>query len=254
MTAHTDEMNSLREQLSAWMDGELSGEQARFLQRRLEHDAELRAYYERCQLVSASLKRQPLKLAHRDLRASVSAALAQETAPKKSRAWIPFAAAASVALALFVAYPQFQSQPASEDVVTADAAVSPMITVSRDVSSTSSPSLASADLVVDFSAPDPVADSAAPTTTPEIKSAAILASAKPARLPETLDIPATKPWPKATVVANDPSMDAMLIRHNQMADGQGMNGFVPYVDVIADDESIDELPATEAANSEEVRR
>ncbi len=48
----------LHEELSAFMDGELDADRARFLQQRLGHDAELLARWERWQLLSASMRRQ----------------------------------------------------------------------------------------------------------------------------------------------------------------------------------------------------
>ena len=49
---------ALHEELSAFMDGELDPERARFLQQRLAHDANLRARWERWQLLSSSMRRQ----------------------------------------------------------------------------------------------------------------------------------------------------------------------------------------------------
>src|SRR4249919_2961075 len=47
-----------REQLCAWMDGELPPDEARFLERRLAGDDELRGQWERWQLASACIKGQ----------------------------------------------------------------------------------------------------------------------------------------------------------------------------------------------------
>jgi len=52
------EMQQLHEDLSAFMDGELDNERARFMQQRLSHDSALRARWERWQLVSSSMRRQ----------------------------------------------------------------------------------------------------------------------------------------------------------------------------------------------------
>ena len=51
----------LLEQLSAWTDGELPADQARFLQRRLDADPALRARWERWQIASACLRGQPVR-------------------------------------------------------------------------------------------------------------------------------------------------------------------------------------------------
>ena len=47
---------TIREQLSAWMDGELPAGESRFLERRLANDPELRRHYQRMQLASSCLK------------------------------------------------------------------------------------------------------------------------------------------------------------------------------------------------------
>jgi len=45
-----------------------------------------------------------------------------------------------------------------------------------------------------------------------------------------------KAWPRSPVNANsDPALEAYLVRHNQMMAQDGMGGFVPYVDVVAQD-------------------
>jgi hypothetical protein len=46
-----------------------------------------------------------------------------------------------------------------------------------------------------------------------------------------------KSWPKSGLpaVGNDPQLEAYLVRHNQMLAGDGLGGFVPYVDVVARD-------------------
>ena len=69
------------EQLSAYMDGELSEEEARFLLRRLEHDAELRAAWTRMQLASNCLRSQPWRPMDEAFAGRVAASLAD--APEK---------------------------------------------------------------------------------------------------------------------------------------------------------------------------
>lgn len=92
---------TLREQLSAWMDGELPDEQARFLERRLEHDPQLRATWERW-LYAASCLREPAAAPRIDVSAGVAAALANRAArPRPVAAWA-LAAAAVLALAVLL--------------------------------------------------------------------------------------------------------------------------------------------------------
>ncbi len=76
------------EELSAFMDGELDADRARFLQQRLGHDAELRARWERWQLVSSSIRRQaqPLPAGFADRVARALEASTPQAAPLQNRA------------------------------------------------------------------------------------------------------------------------------------------------------------------------
>jgi negative regulator of sigma E activity len=138
----------LREELSAFMDGELDADRARFLQQRLRHDTELRARWERWQLQSSAMRRQaqPLPADFADRVASVLDAEAVNAVPARSRAlrWAGGAAlAASFAVAGVFVFdathqpptggPRFASTPPATQpaVATAVAAkpVSPPATV-----------------------------------------------------------------------------------------------------------------------------
>ena len=92
------------DQLSAWMDGELPANEARFLQRRLRSDAALREQWERWQLASACLRRHPVRLMDPDLGARVAAATAGAdnavTARRPRWAWLASAAAVVLAVSL----------------------------------------------------------------------------------------------------------------------------------------------------------
>src|SRR5699024_9520710 len=70
-----------RQQLSAMLDGELSPDQARFMLRRLQHDAELADCWERWQLCGDLLRGQRNALLPADFAQKVSAALAAGNAP-----------------------------------------------------------------------------------------------------------------------------------------------------------------------------
>ena len=93
----------LLEQLSAWMDGELPADEARFLQRRLANDVALREQWERWQVASACLKREPVHAMDPGLADRIARALAPAasdgaaTAPRTRAAW--FASAAALVLA-----------------------------------------------------------------------------------------------------------------------------------------------------------
>ena len=94
------------EQLSAWMDGELSKDEAMFLERRLQHDEALQALYSRMQIGSSYMKGHSARLMPNALCANIKRALEEEVAPNRSRrplfAW---AAAASIAFAAVVFVP-----------------------------------------------------------------------------------------------------------------------------------------------------
>jgi anti-sigma factor RsiW len=116
--------SELHEELSAFMDGELDADRARFLQLRLGHDAALRARWERWQLVSSSMRRQaqPLPAGFADKVSRAIDADAVAVVPTRSRAlrWAGGAAlAASLAVAtVFVFDATHQAQRASPQVVT----------------------------------------------------------------------------------------------------------------------------------------
>lgn len=107
-----------RQQLSALVDGELSPDEARFLLRRLEHDAGLRDRFERWQLCGDVLRGQVRRAAGPELGARIAAAIAAAPVPAaaprapvdRRQAWTRWgggaALAASVALvAMWVGRP-----------------------------------------------------------------------------------------------------------------------------------------------------
>ena len=106
-------LDHTREQLSALFDGELSLDEARFLEKRLQHDAALAACVSRWQASGDAMRGQGSALARAGYSARVAVAVAAEAAPvpaaargpaaRLRRGWVPGAAlAASVALvALF---------------------------------------------------------------------------------------------------------------------------------------------------------
>ena len=106
-----------RQQLSALIDGELSPDEARFLLRRLGHDRELSACFDRWQLAGDMLRRTPCRAAPEGFADRIAAAVAAECVQaggsragrpsRRASAWLRWsggALAASVAaVALFVA-------------------------------------------------------------------------------------------------------------------------------------------------------
>lgn len=251
---------SLAEQLSALMDGELAEEQARFLRRRLEHDAELRAAWSRLQLASACLR------GHRVMPMALDCAAVRADAVQGSRrGWMRWAAVASVAALAVAMAPRFLASP---DAVAPDLAATGAIT--RPVSSIAPvvPSPSTADLVALRPAASPVP---AARTSPPLAStsgaalvAAVSAPAPSSPLPLDAQSPADFPlvdtgekaWPRSGLpgAGNDPQLEAYLVRHNQMLANDGLGGFVPYVDVVAQDparSAADAVPASAAGPAPE---
>ena len=111
MTSEHDKVLDLtRQQLSALFDGELGMDEARFLQRRLEHDRTLAAAWSRWQLAGDALRGEATAAAPAGFAERVAAAVAGEGgvhagARPQRRYWVPGAAlAASVAaLSMFMA-------------------------------------------------------------------------------------------------------------------------------------------------------
>lgn len=94
----------LHEDLSAFIDGELDADRAQFLIRRLRHDVDLRARWERWQLLSASMRKQaqPLPSDFADRVASALDAEAVHAVPVRSRA-LRWAGGTALAASLAVA-------------------------------------------------------------------------------------------------------------------------------------------------------
>lgn len=237
--------DAVSEQLSAMMDGELSEDEARFLRRRLEGDPELRAKWERLHLASDCMKGHPLRLMSPRVSASVDAGIDVAPASKSQRPLLRWAMAASVAaLALLLAPQLMRTKPPEATDILAESRTA---TPDRIV-----PSPASADLValaapVRGSQSQTVASSAQATrAVPDFVDHAQGISAESSPVPLSPESPADFPladsgekrsWPRSELPGadSDPSIEAYLVRHNQMLAGDGMGGFVPYVDVVASD-------------------
>jgi hypothetical protein len=227
------------------MDGELPSDEARFLERRLANEPALRAKWERMQLASACLRGQPfLPMASR-LSDRIAESLATPHATRR-QPWGLWATAASVAvLALAFAPRLLRTGPESGAAIPA---------VAAQVLGKPTASPASADFVAIESSPVRVATSVAPPAVVVARPKPALAAggadaaqsvasaagspndASPADFP-LVDSGAAKSWPRAELpgAANDPSIEAYLVRHNQMLANDGLGGFVPYVDVVTND-------------------
>jgi anti-sigma factor RsiW len=256
----TQSTHEFAEQLSAYMDGELPDAEARFLLRRLEHDEELRAAWTRMQLASQCLRAQAWSPMDEAFSGRVAASLADAPAGKRGT-WMRWAVAASVLALGLVMAPRFlatQATPAAPPV--ADAAPAPADNL------VASP--ASADLVAERPAARATGALAAPEATVRSEDAPLVAAVEPSDraspVPLHADAGSTSPtdfplvdtgeqrsWPRSELVnaSGDPSIEAYLVRHNQMIAEDGLGGFVPYVDVVSNSQPAANADATPAADA-----
>ncbi|KFN47613.1 sigma-E factor negative regulatory protein [Arenimonas metalli] len=220
----TDIDDRLKEQLSAWLDGELPADEARFLQRRLDNDPALRARFERWQLASACLRGQPVRLMPAAFAERVQAGLGP-AAPARARwPWFASAAAAVLMVALL------------PNMLATDAG--PGLPPAADLAGAAAPA----------ATPSFAATSALPATpSASLPEFAPVASAPSSPLPSVRDFPLTSPtagkaWPRSPVVADERSLQAYLVRHNALAAGDGVGGFLPYVDVVTQEGEASSAP------------
>lgn len=147
----------LLEQLSAWMDGELPADEARFLQRRLRNDTPLREQWERWQIASACLRGQPVQRMDADLPARIAAGIAgaaNDPASRRPRlAWLAYAAAMGLAVALLprmMAVDPDRAAPSNAPPALASATARPPVSPTPDVAADPGPPMSPLPSVRDF--------------------------------------------------------------------------------------------------------
>lgn len=244
-TSMTQPDENLCAQLCAYMDGELPADEARFLERRLANEPALQAKWLRLQVASSCLKQQPFQPMAVGMCARIADGLARsETVAPARRPWRTWAIAASVALLAVAFAPRLiRQQPdgSGPGATLSLAAATPSAEAIPSPSSADFAVPAGADAAVASEAPVVVAEH--PRTTVS-DAAPNLAASDSQDLAVTSDSPAdfplvesgtAKSWPRAEMPGanNDPSIEAYLVRHNQMLANDGLGGFVPYVDVVA---------------------
>lgn len=258
MTTPVD--NLLLEQLSAYMDGELPEAEARFLQRRLEHDAELRGQWMRLHLAANCLKNQAWQPMDGRLCQQVAAGTADGHPVRRPRPLLRWAMAASVAALAVLFAPRLMHNADSLDNARVVARTAPAATAPEHILA----SPASADLVAVRPTATVVATPAAsgapamPGNGSDLLAANAPAPARESPMPLEAQSPSDFPlvtsgdkrgWPKSELLGagSDPALEAYLVRHNQMLANDGLGGFVPYVDVVARDQSGMAPPADAAS-------
>jgi hypothetical protein len=249
--------DSLMEQLSAYMDGELPEAEARFLQRRLEHDLQLRALWSRMQVASTCIKGQPWLPMRESIANQVQAEIGRSASTRIRRPMLRWALAASVAALAVVFAPRLMQSNAPVVAVNAVNATHTVAPAAAPAADHVLASPASADLVAERAPSDATAAAIATPAARSVRDADFIASnpkasAKESPMPLSSQSPTDFPlidsgdkrsWPKSDLIgaANDPAIEAYLVRHNQMLANDGLGGFVPYVDVVSSQQ-----PATSA--------
>lgn len=204
------------EQLSAYIDGELSDSERRFFQKRLASDAELRAACERAWIASSVLKSQPMRL----MPAGTAEAICAQCQPEANGLKTPWRLAASFAALAMVAGLAYQLMPSPE----APVADSRMIAQQTPVPP---PAPAVAEALTEPARNE----TAKPAVTESVKPAGppqqIAAVDDPARF-ELNEATRSKSWPK-----RDQAMDDYLARHNRMTGSNTGNDLISYAQMLS---------------------
>lgn len=254
----TDMQMTLAEQLCSLMDGELPETQARFLRKRIEHDAELRELWSRMHLASSCIKGQPvmpmapaMSLAVRD---AISNPVAGQVASRSPL--LRWGIAASLAVLALALAPRLMQSPDGGSVAGTGVAIT---AAPRALASPAAADLVAVNALVAVEAPigaervDQGAGVATPLVAsnepqPAPSSPMPLDTESPADFP-LADSGDKRSWPRSQVLVgrSDPSLEAYLVRHNQMLSNDGLGGFVPYVDVVTRDPASAQLSDENAA-------
>lgn len=237
----TDIDDRLKEQLSAWLDGELPPDEARFLQRRLDNDPALRAQFERWQLASACLRGQPVRLMPAGFAERVQAGL-DPAVPARAR-W-PWFASAAAAVLMAALLPGMLATDGGSGLPPAAGLAS---SAAPDAAPSADAALPTGDVPSLAAAASP--DDATPLvagSSPSPAAFAPVGTAPSSPLPSVRDFPladvGAKPWPRSPVGTGERSLQAYLVRHNALAAGDGVAGFMPYVDVVTQEAEAGQAP------------
>lgn len=240
--------DTILEQLSALMDGELPQSEARFLERRIQADPQLQATWARMQVASSCIKGQPWRPARPHLCTDVGRAIEGGATRASRHGVLRWGIAASlVAVAVLLGPRLMQSAPVPGGVVATSA---PAPRTDHLIPSPGSADLVAAHAVAN-QAPVDSPFSGVAKADPANATASLVASNAPASTVESpLPLSAQSPtefplaesrdkrsWPRSGLAqaTDDPALEAYLVRHNQMLANEGLGGFVPYLDVVAND-------------------
>lgn len=222
------------EQVSAFIDGELSDSERRFFQKRLCNDAQLRAFCERAWIASSVLKSQPFQLMPINSAEQICAQCETPAASFK----FPLRLVASFGALALVAGLGMQLMKPSEPSI-ASLVKNPNSVVVQAEVLTTAPETNNALL-------DLEQITHVNTTIKQVNSSALHSAAQNAQL-ATQDNPSqfelneatrSKTWP-----ASNQDMDEYLARHNQMIGSNANNGLISYAQILSEQT---EVPSEQA--------
>jgi|694.fasta_scaffold131755_1 anti-sigma factor RsiW len=214
------------EQLSAYIDGELSDSERRFFQKRLANDADLRAACERAWIASSVLKAQPVQL----MPVGSAEAICAQCQPQVSNPQTPWRLAASFAALALVAGLAYQWQPGPESPAVTGTRIAQQSPIQPSVQGAPSSKLPVQQAVV------PQRNAKAPASA--IPSSAQLAAVDDLTRFELNESTRSVSWPK-----RDHGIDDYLARHNQMTGSNTGNDLISYAQML----SVPEVEVTEAS-------
>jgi anti-sigma factor RsiW len=218
------------EQLSAYIDGELSDSERRFFQKRLASDETLRAYCERAWIASSVLKSQHIQLMPID--GADRICMQCEPLPRRFKAsWSMVASFGAMALVAALGYQLLL--PASPHQTEIAQTVDVAQTKNSDSKIAAVPD---APKPTSVQAIDVVADKSVKSLKPTSDSG-LLASSDPSQFELNEETRSTS-WPKRVQ-----GMDDYVVRHNEMAGARAGNGLVSYAQMLAQPEQVDAPPS-----------
>jgi negative regulator of sigma E activity len=213
------------EQLSAYIDGELSDSERRFFQKRLSSDVELRAYCERIWIASSVLKSQPFQIMPLNNAESISS----KCEHKRNFNFTPMRLVASFGALAIVAGIGFQLMKTTEMPSTVVQISSPTATTLPVQVAQSTTQTSQNDAVVD---PNNSQQGVNASSALSVDNAQLVAQNDPSQF-ELNESTRSKSWPRS-----NQDMDEFLVRHNQMVDANSSNGLISYAQILTDEDSV----------------
>lgn len=220
------------EQLSAFIDGELSDSERRFFQKRLASDAELRAACERAWIASSVLKSHPIHLMPKSCADDICARCDEIPQPSQYLRWVASFAALAVAFGLGV-----QMIPGKNDIPNSMAEPAVVTATQNPIPTRLAPSQKPETGLLASATPLPVNGSTVNQNAarPEPVEKPDIGNPSQFTLNEAV---LAKSWPE-----RDSAMQGYLIRHNQMAGNSAGNDLISYAELLAEPAPSEVMPA-----------